>query len=368
MQRNIAYQVIKLLDCFGNNSVREFVLKVSRFPEIASLPSFHYNFPVHFVAQSVICQNNNFRLSVKLAVTSMTANSENLNKQLQFGIDEQARNHSRKSVSGLNTSFSNHLQNEQKSVAENASSSIRRNHEFISKERIVWNEYQFLLLPAALAFLTLIGMQIVLCGFWLSNSITSKFIQWFGRCGHSKKLRPEISHKNTRRKLVGLNRKNEAEESRKLCELSSAKYTMSGKQCFCWVTPAPLSKNNSQVMCTIKQNYANANCLSNLSPLKDYDNINQILNQKPYDSCHRKHHCYQSPLSLKYLAKSNELKRCSFTQAIPDTSTVLCNHLYHSADVTSIASQRYIVPLSVYPNLQIPKTVQINIPGYSERV
>lgn len=49
--KTLPIKVIKLLDCFGNKSVTEFVLKVSRFPEIASLPSFHSEIPVYFVGE-----------------------------------------------------------------------------------------------------------------------------------------------------------------------------------------------------------------------------------------------------------------------------------------------------------------------------
>ncbi|VDP07095.1 unnamed protein product, partial [Schistosoma margrebowiei] len=65
--KTISIKVIKLLDCFSNKSLNEFVLKVSRFPEITSLPSFDYNIPVHFIAHSFTCQKNNIRLSFKLA-------------------------------------------------------------------------------------------------------------------------------------------------------------------------------------------------------------------------------------------------------------------------------------------------------------
>lgn len=49
--KTISIKVIKLLDCFSNKSLNEFVLKVSRFPEITSLPSFDYNIPVHFIGR-----------------------------------------------------------------------------------------------------------------------------------------------------------------------------------------------------------------------------------------------------------------------------------------------------------------------------
>lgn len=58
-----------------------------------------------------------------------------------------------------------------------------RNHTFIIKEQTIdWEEYKFLLVPAIFAFLTLIGIQVILCSFWLPNSIVNKFIAYFKKC------------------------------------------------------------------------------------------------------------------------------------------------------------------------------------------
>ncbi|TPP59063.1 hypothetical protein FGIG_03850 [Fasciola gigantica] len=42
-------------------------------------------------------------------------------------------------------------------------------------ERSDWNNYRFLLLPGSLALLTLVGMQIVVCTFWLPKSVKRYF-------------------------------------------------------------------------------------------------------------------------------------------------------------------------------------------------
>lgn len=49
-------------------------------------------------------------------------------------------------------------------------------------EKSDWSNYQFLLLPGSLALLTLVGMQIVLCTFWLPKSVK----RHFNCCGKRK--------------------------------------------------------------------------------------------------------------------------------------------------------------------------------------
>lgn len=53
-------------------------------------------------------------------------------------------------------------------------------------EKSSWDNYRFLLLPGSLAFLTLVGMQIVVCTFWLPRSVKQYF-----RCCRRKTHRHE---------------------------------------------------------------------------------------------------------------------------------------------------------------------------------
>ncbi|CAH8446096.1 unnamed protein product [Schistosoma curassoni] len=178
--KTISIKVIKLLDCFSNKSLNEFVLKVSRFPEITSLPSFDYNIPVHFIAHSFTCQKNNIQLSFKLATNSMNDKNNSLVSDiLKSFISETQLIGQNKSVSIVNKTLQYHSKT--KLVLE--TSITYRNHTFIIKEQTIdWEEYKFLLVPAIFAFLTLIGIQIILCSFWLPNSVVNKFIAYFKKC------------------------------------------------------------------------------------------------------------------------------------------------------------------------------------------
>ncbi|CAH8443395.1 unnamed protein product [Schistosoma mattheei] len=171
---------VNLLRGFLNKSLNEFVLKVSRFPEITSLPSFDYNIPVHFIAHSFTCQKNNIRLSFKLAKNSMNDKNNSLvSDVLKSFISETQLIGQNKSVSIVNRTLQHHSKT--KLVLE--TSVTYRNHTFIIKEQTIdWEEYKFLLVPAIFAFLTLIGIQIILCSFWLPNSIVNKFIAYFKKC------------------------------------------------------------------------------------------------------------------------------------------------------------------------------------------
>ncbi|KAH8854299.1 hypothetical protein EWB00_009928 [Schistosoma japonicum] len=192
--KTLQIKVIQLLDCFSKKSLNEFTLKVSRFPEITSLPSFDYNIPVHFIAHSVICQKNNFRLSFKLKSNSMNdnvSNSSTFNVLMWSTSKSQLMDHNNESVLNLNESkLLYHL----KSHIVPHTSTICLNHTLTSAKHVNWKEYEFLLLPAIFAFLTLIGMQIILCSFWLPNSIVIKFTKCFEKCKGSYKIQPNHTY------------------------------------------------------------------------------------------------------------------------------------------------------------------------------
>lgn len=82
------------------------------------------------------------------------------------------RNHSELSIdSAKNTAVSVQSQNIRKRTQRHDESSD-------------WNNYRFLLLPGSLALLTLIGMQIVVCTFWLPKSVK----RYFHCCGSKHNL------------------------------------------------------------------------------------------------------------------------------------------------------------------------------------
>ncbi|VDP55160.1 unnamed protein product [Schistosoma margrebowiei] len=200
--KTISIKVIKLLDCFGNKSLNEFVLKVSRFPEITSLPSFDYNRPVHFIAHSFTCQKNNIRLSFKLANDYVNDKNNSLvSDVLKSFISETQLIDQNKSVSFVNRT----LQYYSKTKPVLETSVTYRNHTFIIKEKTIdWEEYKFLIVPAIFAFFTLIGIQIILCSFWLPNSIVNKFIAYFKKCKckrTSKDQSNETCNKHEKKKL-----------------------------------------------------------------------------------------------------------------------------------------------------------------------
>nr|CAH8827699.1 unnamed protein product [Trichobilharzia regenti] len=334
-------KVVKLLDCFGNDSVRDFVLKVSQFPEIASLPSFHYDIPVHFVAQSVICHNNNFRLSVRLSPPTITRVGDKLNNHFQPKIRYRLFNYSRKSSSNFNHALYGQVQNE--GHKQNLSSSTYRTLRSNGKGRWAWAEYRFLLLPATLAFFTLVGMQIVLCGFWLSSSFTNKFQNCFNKSKSIKRQQPDSNHQETEYELQSH-------------LFYTPEYISDGKKCLCW-SAASLT-NGSNVTYTMKNDYSNST---------HFNYHSQSSNHKHHDhyccnnSQSQNYQYQQCPLLLKYSSKNFWFDTFPSTQIIPDTSTVLYNHFYEVPDVRFCSNQKQTVPQPVYTILECDKSVRISI-------
>ncbi|CAH8830040.1 unnamed protein product [Trichobilharzia szidati] len=327
-------KVIKLLDCFGNDSIRDFVLKVSQFPEIASLPSFHYDTPVHFVAQSVICHNNNFRLSVRLSPPTITGVGDRPSNHFQPKIRSRLFNYSRKSSSNLNSALYDQIQNEQEGWKQNLSSSTYRTPRSNGKERWAWTEYRFLLLPATLAFFTLVGMQIVLCGFWLSSSFTNKFQNCFNKSKHIKRPQPGSNHKETENELQSP-------------FFYTPGYIPDGEKCLCW-SVASLT-NSSSVIYTMKNNYSNSTHFNYRSQSSNYDHHNHYCCNN-YQS--QNYQYQQRPLLLKYSAKNFGFDKFPATQIIPDTLTVLSNHFCEIPDVRFCSNQKQTVTQPAYTILE----------------
>nr|CAH8827712.1 unnamed protein product [Trichobilharzia regenti] len=224
-------KVVKLLDCFGDDSASEFVLKVSRFPEIVSLPSFQHNIPVHFVAQSVVCQKNNFRLSVKLAAENMATNP-NVTSPVSIAPAEksQSTSHSKKYI----------------------------DHEVVSVKNPRWLEYRFLLLSGILAFSTLIGMQIVLCSFWLPNSVTNRILNCLRKC---KQIPKTTTYTN---QIITDKNKEDARSANSNYEMYALKgvdNSRTKRECLLW-NPSNKSLEFSNINKTFVQACSTSNCFS----------------------------------------------------------------------------------------------------------
>ncbi|CAH8481411.1 unnamed protein product [Heterobilharzia americana] len=311
--------VVKLLDCFDDSSVSEFVLKVSKFPEIALLPSFHQNFPVHFVAQSVICQNNNFRLSVKLATANVTATSNTLSPNSISSIKKsQSISSSEKIYISSQKPFINQPKVQEIKPTPNTSSAEYVGRELTNTRSTDWVEYRFLLLPAILAFFTLIGMQIVLCSFWLPNSITDKIFAFFGKCRYKKesKLRTnhEIIHKDE------IKNGDNMDQILKIYSSEDFMVTAQPQQYSCWsvLTSESVHSNKDQMS---KQSYSSTDCL--MVPKKITGSC-VLTNHYSQSRCHD----HQSQRETKSPPK--DLAENSGEPIILHEATAICNCIIHA--------------------------------------
>ncbi|KAH8854191.1 hypothetical protein KSF78_0001608 [Schistosoma japonicum] len=328
--RTSPIKVIKLLDCFGDKYASEFILKVSRFHEISSLPVFHHNLPIYFVAQSVICQTSNFRLSVKLA-------SAHMNKST-VTISSSSISHIRSfELIGEKSTTSNTLSNlhdKSKIInsVSNASSTSYRNREFITNsEHVNWKEYRILILPATLAFFTLIGMQIVICSFWLPISVVNKFFKHFRKCKHLHIVKTLSNIKDTQNnpkplKITKLNQNLYLTIPVKASEDSCTKYTI--KKSFSNINKLPTSHvqlNHSEL-----QNY---NCQPDF--LYEKHPFQHSLILEPLHS----HYGYNESLN-RSLMHENVNVSCS------------CFHQKHQINMQLSKNHTQIMPILVTPHLK----------------
>ncbi|CAH8479109.1 unnamed protein product [Schistosoma bovis] len=333
--KTLPIKVIKLLDCFGNKSVTEFVLKVSRFPEIASLPSFHSEIPVYFVAQSVICQQNNFRLSVKL----VSGDKKDITNHIVTTEEMQTKKHSRKFDLFSNTSISPQLKTTQIHYPLNDSSNL------------FWNqEYKVLLLPATLAFFTLISIQIILCGLWFSNSITQKLMKCFKKHKykhHNVQLQTNDIYKNYQIDK-DLNRSHSIQSNDKTTKLPILNYE---------------TKSNVNLCCQSKPSLLiNKYNLNNIEKQQNYLNSHWLIhfNQFDNDISFYKFNDQQSEPNVFRSNKSEKLlfnfQKNLIHQTIPDTSTILCNCINQSNNNMKLRpNQELLIPVSIYLNKNIMK-------------
>ncbi|VDP69860.1 unnamed protein product, partial [Echinostoma caproni] len=171
------HQVQKLFECKRGEPNIDFILKVSQFSELAGAPHYLPGRPVLFIAQPPWCSTAN----MKLATIRET-------DQSLFTM---------KNNSLVNTTMSMASQTEDpdslNSVPDSGKSLVNRNKIQID-EASDWSNYRFLLLPGSLALLTLVGMQIVLCTFWLPKSVK----RYFNCCGRRNQPReqPQVEEAN----------------------------------------------------------------------------------------------------------------------------------------------------------------------------
>ncbi|CAH8445428.1 unnamed protein product [Schistosoma haematobium] len=300
--KTLPIKVIKLLDCFGNKSVTEFVLKVSRFPEIASLPSFHSEIPVYFVVDLF----SNISISPQLKTT-----------QIHYPVND--------------------------------SSNLFWNQEYNTKQNLNWIEYKILLLPATLAFFTLISIQIILCGLWFSNSIIQKLMKCFKK--HKYK------HYNLQLQTNDIYNNYQIDK-----DLNRSHSIQSNDKTFKLPIPKYETKSNVNLCCQSKPSLLiNKYNLNNIEKQQNSINSHWLLhfNQFDNDISFYKFHDQQSEPNV---FRSNKPEKLLFNfqknlihQTIPDTSTILCNCINQSNNMKLRQNQELLIPVSIYLNKNIMK-------------
>ncbi|CAH8457686.1 unnamed protein product [Schistosoma turkestanicum] len=320
--QTLPIKVTKLLDCFGDNYATEFILKVSRFHEISSLPVFHQKFPIHFLAQSVICQNSNFRLSVKLASTQTTTSTDTVSND--FVRNTKLTDHDEKSTT-LNKSSYFLVKPKITKFITNVSSSSYLNHDFTSTQQTNWKEYRFLILPATLAVFTLVGMQIVICSFWLPISGINKFFKHFRKC---KRLQNSESHHES-----------------KTLKVDNGNFKMTN-QSLCWSKPTQTAVN----YCTkhaLKRSFSN--CYQ-LTTSNNQSERCKLLHQSYQSDFNRQKNQFQDLILLKSLIDRQDYFDRNINQPVlHETSNVSCNcfHQQHQIIMQLNKNQTNIVPIFI---------------------
>lgn len=138
-------QTVKLLDCSQSPKNTEFILKVAQFSEIPYSPHFRENDFVYFLGQHDLCSIYNLRIAVKLVPDKSVNNNQELSTSTQKLND-----------------FVNDKDNSPNVVTSDTYKLNPHRTETLS----AWTRYRFLLIPGSLGFLTLIGIQAVICALW----------------------------------------------------------------------------------------------------------------------------------------------------------------------------------------------------------
>nr|CAH8827303.1 unnamed protein product [Trichobilharzia regenti] len=141
-------QIVKLLDCNQDVKNTEFILKVAQFSEIPYSPHFRENHYVYFLGQQDLCSVYNLRIAVKLEPNN------DVNK------DEESK------ITSETKEFINNDQQVMNEITTDSYKLDSSRNEPLS----AWIRYRFLLIPGSLGFLTLIGIQAVICALWHPKS------------------------------------------------------------------------------------------------------------------------------------------------------------------------------------------------------
>ncbi|CAH8451288.1 unnamed protein product [Schistosoma rodhaini] len=138
-------QTVKLLDCSQSPKNTEFILKVAQFSEIPYSPHFRENDFVYFLGQHDLCSIYNLRVAVKLVPDKSVNNNEELS---------------------TSTQKINNLVDDKDKSPNTVTSDTYKLNPHRTETLSAWTRYRFLLIPGSLGFLTLIGIQAVICALW----------------------------------------------------------------------------------------------------------------------------------------------------------------------------------------------------------
>ncbi|TPP59064.1 hypothetical protein FGIG_03851 [Fasciola gigantica] len=163
-------RVRKLFECKQGKSNIDFILKVSQFSELSGAPQYLPGKPVFYVAQTPWCSEANMKLA--------TIRETDKHMFIQG-------NKSLLKILKQNEPSTTNITTTKATVLHVKSPSNRDRSQLM--EPSDWSNYRFLLLPGSLALLTLLGMQIVVCTFWLPKSVK----RYFRCCGSRRNALPE---------------------------------------------------------------------------------------------------------------------------------------------------------------------------------
>ncbi|CAH8442708.1 unnamed protein product [Schistosoma turkestanicum] len=138
-------QAVKLMDCSQSPKNTEFILKVARFSEIPYSPHFRENDYVYFLGQHDLCSIYNLRIAIKLMPDTHVNNNEEISTP---------------------TSKFNVLFDDTSKTPNTVTPDVYKSNPHRTETLSAWTRYRFLLIPGSLGFLTLIGIQAVICALW----------------------------------------------------------------------------------------------------------------------------------------------------------------------------------------------------------
>ncbi|CAH8443446.1 unnamed protein product [Schistosoma mattheei] len=315
--KTLPIKVIKLLDCFGN--------------------------------KNRITTKFSFRNSCLFRSSVLSGNNTDITNHNVTTEEMQTKKHSRKFDLFSNTSISPQLKSTQIHYPLNDSSNLFWNQEYNTKQKLNWIEYKILLLPATLAFFTLIIIQIILCGLWFSNSIIQKLMKCFKKHKYKHynlQLQTNDIYKNYQIDK-DLNRSHSIQSNDKPYKLPILKYE---------------TKSNVNLCCQSKTSlHINKYNLNNIEKQQNSINSNWLIhfNQFNNDVSFYKFNNQQSELNVFRSNKPEKLlfnfQRNLIHQTIPDTSTILCNCINQSNNMKLRSNQELLIPVSIYLNKNIMK-------------